>query len=436
MSLKPYPGYKDSGLQWLDSVPIDWSIAKLNQFFQLQHRAVRKVDNTVTAFRDGQVTLRSNRRLDGFTEADKEIGYQGVRPGDLVIHQMDAFAGAIGVSDSEGKSTPVYSVCAPIGEASSYYFAYLLRHLARTGYIEALARGIRERSTDFRWATAKQLELPGPPPAIQQAIVEFLDRETAEIDAFIADQEELIALLNERRAATISHAVTRGLDASAPMKDTGVEWWGEIPAGWRLTPLRFAANFQEGPGIGAVDFRDEGIPLIRVSGVRARFASLNGANHLEPEMVRARWQHFQIREGDLLISASASMGTVSEAGREVAGAVPYTGIIRMNPTRLLTRDFLRLCLQSAMYVNQIDRLKTGSTIQHYGPQHLREMYLPVPPLVEQREISDLVASEVARIDAATADAHEAVKLSRERRAALISAAVTGKIDVRNHGGVE
>src|SRR5258708_36410676 len=113
-------------------------------------RPVREEDGIITAFRDGVVTLRLNRRTEGFTNSLQEIGYQGIRNGDLVIHAMDAFAGAIGVSNSDGKGSPVYSVCTPSGNANSYYYAYLLRHLARSNFILSLARGIRERSTDIR----------------------------------------------------------------------------------------------------------------------------------------------------------------------------------------------------------------------------------------------------------------------------------------------
>ncbi|MFK3677080.1 restriction endonuclease subunit S [Microbacterium sp. NPDC090218] len=273
-------------------------------------------------------------------------------------------------------------------------------------------------------------EIPVPALASQQAVVDFLDRETTEIDAFIADQEELIALLTERRAAAITHAVTKGLDPSAPMNESGLAWLGDLPAQWRLMPFGFAVLYREGPGIGAVDFRDEGVPLIRIAGVRGRFATLAGCNFLDPVAVASRWQRFQIERGDLLVSASASMGTVSEAGSDVVGAIPYTGIIRMKPRGGINRDYLRLFLESSAFMTQIDLLKTGSTIQHYGPEHLRQMYIPVPRERDQKIIAEHLTHQIAELDATIADAREAIALSKERRAALISAAVTGKIDVR------
>src|SRR5690606_6986358 len=193
--------------------------------FELQKRGVREQDQIVTCFRDGTVTLRANKRTEGFTNALKEIGYQGIRKGDLVIHAMDAFAGAIGVSDSDGKSSPVYSACVPRSPSvSAHYYARLLRYMALAGFVSSLAKGIRERSTDFRWSDAAEIFLPVPPAEEQAQIARFLDHETARIDALIEEQQRLIELLKEKRQAVISHAVTKGLDPTVPMKDSGVEW--------------------------------------------------------------------------------------------------------------------------------------------------------------------------------------------------------------------
>lgn len=148
--MKRYAKYKDSGIPWIGEVPEHWLQLRGKNIFTRMARVVEADDDVITCFRDGQVTLRKNRRTDGFTESFKEIGYQGIKPGDLVIHQMDAFAGAIGVSDSKGKGTPVYICLQPKGEQSNFYYAYLLREMARTGYIKSLYRGIRERSSDFR----------------------------------------------------------------------------------------------------------------------------------------------------------------------------------------------------------------------------------------------------------------------------------------------
>ena len=150
---KPYQSYKASGIPWFGEIPGHWLVERGKQLLKKTQKPVSEDDEVITCFRNGDVTLRRNRRTEGFTESLKEIGYQGIRSGDLVIHEMDAFAGSVGVSDSDGKGTPVYSVCEPASNANTYYYALVIREMARSQWILALAKGIRERSTDFRYAT-------------------------------------------------------------------------------------------------------------------------------------------------------------------------------------------------------------------------------------------------------------------------------------------
>lgn len=176
-------------------------------------REVLPGDEVITCFRDGQVTLRKNRRTDGFTNSLKEIGYQGIRTGDLVIHQMDAFAGSIGVSDSDGKGTPVYICCQPkITDCNNYYYAYLLREMARSGFISSLYRGIRERSSDFRFETFAIQYLPIPPNEEQVSIVSAINSMSSKIDTLTTKLNAQIGYLKELKQRIISDAVTGKID--------------------------------------------------------------------------------------------------------------------------------------------------------------------------------------------------------------------------------
>ncbi|WP_019603972.1 restriction endonuclease subunit S [Teredinibacter turnerae] len=238
--LPRYESYKDSEMLWIDKLPAAWRLEKAKWLFKRVERSVRSIDEIVTCFRDGTVTLRSNRRTEGFTNALKEHGYQGVRKGDLVIHAMDAFAGAIGVSDSDGKATPVYAACVPRreNEVNPRFYAYYLRDMALSGFIASLAKGIRERSTDFRFNDFAELLLPIPDFGEQMLIVCFLDKKTTQIDEAIAIKEQQIALLKERKQIIIQKAVTQGLDPNVLMKDSGVDWIGKIPEHWEVIKLK------------------------------------------------------------------------------------------------------------------------------------------------------------------------------------------------------
>ena len=210
--LNPDVPMKDSGIPWIGQIPVHWNIRRAKFMFKKEKREVRSTDRVITCFRDGQVTLRENRRTTGFTESITEIGYQGIRKGDLIIHQMDAFAGSIGVSDSDGKGTSVYHCCTPKGPYIPEYYALVLREMARTGYIQSLYRGIRERSSDFNFQTFGKQYLPIPPEDEQKEIVNFIHTRINKIDTMIEALKAEIDRLTEYKQRLISDVVTGQID--------------------------------------------------------------------------------------------------------------------------------------------------------------------------------------------------------------------------------
>ena len=177
------------------------------------NRPAPKGLGVVTAYRDGAVTLRSNRREEGYTFATSEEGYQEIQPGDVVFHALDGFAGAVGVSDSHGVATPVYHVCTPVSGDDPHYIAQLLRFLGTSGFLETQAPSTRQRSVDFRnWSTFGRIALSLPPAAVQRKIVHDLSEKLAKIDTLIAEAERFIELAKERRSALITAAVTGQID--------------------------------------------------------------------------------------------------------------------------------------------------------------------------------------------------------------------------------
>ena len=208
--LDPNVPMKDSGVDWIGKIPEHWEVRRAKYIFKKENRPVRLEDDVVTCFRDGQVTLRTNRRTEGFTFATKEHGYQGIRKGDLVIHAMDAFAGAIGVSDSDGKSSPVYSACTPVKgvKVNPKYYALYLRNLALGGFIESLAKGIRERSTDFRYKDFSELFFPLPDIETQNKVVLEIEKSHQEIDGGISVLTKQIEKIKEYKTSLINSAVT------------------------------------------------------------------------------------------------------------------------------------------------------------------------------------------------------------------------------------
>ena len=204
--LNPDAEMKDSGIQWIGDMPAHWGVIRGKYILRYMQKPVRENDGVITCFRDGEVTLRSNRREDGFTMSDKEIGYQGIDVGDLVVHGMDGFAGAIGISDSRGKASPVLNVLDT--DQCKRYIMYYLRSMAYSDVFLALATGIRVRSCDLRWNKLAELSYPVPPLDEQNAIVKHIDSVLSKADAVIADKKAQLATLDEYIKSLIFEYVT------------------------------------------------------------------------------------------------------------------------------------------------------------------------------------------------------------------------------------
>ena len=204
--LNPDVEMKDSGIAWVGKCPEHWHLKKGKYLLNLQQKPVLESDGVITCFRDGEVTLRSKRREEGFTIAEKEHGYQGVDTGDLVVHGMDGFAGAIGISDSRGKASPVLNVLDT--EQDKLYVMFYLRSMAYGNIFLAMATGIRVRSCDLRWNKLAELMYPVPPLHEQKEISSYLVSKCAEIDSTISDKQEQLAVLEEYKKSLIYEYVT------------------------------------------------------------------------------------------------------------------------------------------------------------------------------------------------------------------------------------
>ena len=204
--LNPNVEMKDSGIEWIGNMPAHWDVIRGKYILRYMQKPVREDDSVITCFRDGEVTLRRNRREDGFTMSDKEIGYQGIDVGDLVVHGMDGFAGSIGISNSRGKASPVLNVLDT--DQCKRYIMYYLRSMAYSEVFLALATGIRVRSCDLRWNKLAELSYPVPPIEEQEAIVAHIDLVLQKTNDVIADKAEQLDVLESYKKSLIYEYVT------------------------------------------------------------------------------------------------------------------------------------------------------------------------------------------------------------------------------------
>jgi len=422
--LPKYETYKPSGVEWIGEIPTEWNLEKAKWLFSRAERKPLQDDEIVTCFRDGQVTLRKNRRTEGFTTALKEHGYQRICKGDLVIHAMDAFAGAIGVSDSDGKSTPVYAACIPRkkGGVNSYFYAYYMRHLALSGFIVSLAKGIRERSTDFRFNDFSELLLPCPSYEEQTLIANFLDQKTAQIDEAITIKEKQIVLLKERKQIIIQRAVTQGLNPDAPMKDSGVDWIGHIPEHWEIKRVKHI--FKMVMEASEKNNDHELLSVYTGIGVKPR-------KELEERGNKASTTdgYWFVKKGDIVVNKLlAWMGAIGISEYDGVTSPAYDILRPQIPTNgFFYHNLFRSSLCSAelkRHSRGIMDMRLRLYFDKFGV-----VEVPYPPVDEQNSIVRYLEEQTDKIDNAVAVQKSQIEKLKEYKATLINSAVTGKIKV-------
>jgi len=287
---------------------------------------------------------------------------------------------------------------------------------------EIIARSVGVSYPAINASDIARLAIPLPPPAEQRAIAAFLDRECGKIDALVAEQERLIALLKEKRQAVISHAVTKGLDPTAPMKDSGVAWLGQVPAHWEV--VRGRRMFVERDD-RSEDGDETLLTVSHLTGVTPRAEKT--VYMFEAETTEG---YKRCRRGDLVINTlwawMGAMGVAGESGIVSPAYHVYTPKAEVEP------GYVNLLVRMGVFAREAERWSKGvwsSRLRLY-PEEFLKIEFPLAPLAEQRAITKTVAAELVRQDGLTTEAERAITLLKERRAALISAAVTGKIDVR------
>lgn len=424
-----YESYKNSEIDWVGEIPSHWETAKPKYKLKRVTRPIDDEDEVVTCFRDGVVTLRKNRREDGFTNSIKEHGYQQIKPGDLVVHEMDGFEGAIGISDSKGKSTPVYTVVEPDDRVDLRYISYLLREMSKTGKIESLARSIRERTTDFRWNMWSVIHFPFPPIEEQKLISRYLDKKIEQIDRLVDNTQKKIKLLKEQRTLLISQCVTKGIEPNVEMKDCNVEWIGGIPKHWEKSRVKYKCILKTGNSL------NENQKEIYSSEDPLKIPYISSKNiDLEKQLINydsgislpANEQGFVIAPmgSFLIVVEGGSTGNkIGYLDRDVYFVNKLCSIFNLDQTKFVYYYFQSNIIKS-FFKRSIVGLIGGVSVSDIG-----NFFLPLPPLEEQKKISFYLDEKIYNSDILILKNEKRIELLKEYRQSLISSAVTGKIRI-------
>lgn len=440
---KAYPEYKDSAVEWLGKIPCHWKTISISRLFSRTKRSGYTEKELLSVYRDYGVIPKSSRDDNNNKPSEDLSPYQLVQPNDLVMNKMKAWQGSIAISEYEGIVSPAYFVYQPnkilFELAHPKYVHYLLRNPIYVTQYLSRSKGIRVNQWDLDPDEFRNIELLLPDKIEQEKIYSFLDHETAKIDNLIEKQQQLIELLKEKRQAVISHAVTKGLNPDVPMKDSGIEWLGEVPEHWDVSYLKYViANEKnamvDGPFGSSVntetDYVEQGIPVIRTVNITNLGFSSENLKFMRYEKYIQLKRH-SVRPNDVLFSKVGTIGNACILPDSIPEAIlSTTGSCKITLEQgSVIPEYLVYVIQSMN--EQLMQIANSNVQPFLNMSNIRGLNIPLPKLDEQKDILQAININLLKIDDLIDKASKFELLLQERRTALISAAVTGKIDVRD-----
>lgn len=420
MSFPRFPRYRDSSVDWLGELPEHWQVKTFRHVATIRnggdHRPFEVAEGGYPVLGSGGEFARASRYL--YSCPSVLLGRKGTIDNPLYI---DAPFWTV--------DTLYYTeVAADVDPKYLYYFC-------RTIPFDRFQYGSAVPSMTQR--DIYSISVPVPPLAEQSSIARFLDREIGEMERLIAEQQRLIGLLREKRRAVISHAVTNGLNGDAQLKPSGVEWLGDVPAHWEVRSLTSTTTKITNGYVGPTRdiLVDEGVRYLQSLHIKG-----NRISFVTPYFVTEAWSHEHkksiLQTGDVLVVQTGDIGQVAVVTPEFAGSNCHALIVVSPMREQLDGEWLSWCLNSDYGFHTLLSIQTGALHPHLNCGNVKSVMIPVPPLKEQRLIVNYITRQVEELDALTTEAERIIELLRERRAALVSAAVTGKIDVSGLADVD
>jgi len=443
MKYKAYPEYKDSGVEWLGGVPHHWEVIQIKHLSTVKRGASpRPIDDAKYFDDDGEYAWT---RIADVTASDVYLTKAPQKLSDLgssLSVKLEPESLFLSIAGTVGKPC-ITGVKACIHDGFVYFPGLKIpsKFLFYVFAGEQAYKGLGKFGTqlNLNTDTVGGIKIGCASNGELQEIVNFLDLETAKIDTLIEKQQQLIKLLKEKRQAVISHAVTKGLNPNAPMKDSGIEWLGEVPAHWTEKRLGYVAEghktaFVDGPfgsDLKTSDYQDVGVPLIQLNNIRDSQHLLQNMKYITPNKKQELKRHIA-KPGDIVIAKMAEpVARCAVVKKHFLEYVIVADCVKMTPDLgMVNLDYLVWAINSDAVRISAEQVATGTTRIRVNLGELKKLKIPYPPLDEQAAIAEYLGYEASKIDTLIDQAKSMVGLIKERRTALISAAVTGKIDVR------
>lgn len=434
-----YTEYKNSGVEWLEEVPQHWALVPCRAVVDhiVEKNSNNALDNYLSLMANIGVIRYEDKGDIGNKKPDDLSKCKIVRRGQLVINSMNYAIGSYGMSPYDGICSPVYIVLQTKKDIFLERFALrIFENTPFQKYLATFGNGILEHRAAINWEDIKNKYVPLPTLDEQKNILDFLDHETSKIDSLIEKQQQLIQLLKEKRQVVISHAVTKGLNSNVPMKDSGVEWLGEVPEHWTVSKLKYFASIQGGFAFSSDLFIEEGTQVLRIGNVYQNSLSLDRQPIFIASDLVKNFQDFIVKKDDVLMSLTGTLGK-----RDYGFAIKVETddqyllnqrVAKISPNKKIDTDFMVYVLWSESYLTQLYSLPSGTKQANLSNSDVLGIEIVIPPTMEeQKDIARYIKEKLAKFDEMILKAESAIQLMQERRTALISSAVTGKIDVRN-----
>jgi type I restriction enzyme S subunit len=435
MSFPSYQNYKDSGVEWLGDVPEHWEVTALKRHFHIVGGSTPKSETA--SFWGGDILWATPSDLSKINslyldETQRLITADGLAscgtslvPSDSIILSTRAPIGSLAIASLPMCTNQGCKSLVPAESANSKYFAHLLS-------ISTTELNIRGKGTTFLELSGDELgafKVPAPSLPEQTQIAAFLDRETAKIDELVAEQRRLMELLKEKRQAVISHAVTKGLNPDAPMKPSGIEWLEDVPAHWNVKRLKHLSPFiTVGIVVNPSSYLvNEGVPFIYGGDIREGVVDWTNSRRIDAESSEAN-SKTRLKAGDLLTVRVGAPGVTAVVPKECEGGNCASVMLICQGS--FNSDWLCYVMNTRVMRFQVEVVQYGAAQEQFNISHAVNFWVPTPPRAEQDAIVDFLTIETAKFDTLTTEAQRAIDLLQERRTALISAAVTGQLDVR------
>lgn len=430
---QPYPKYKNSNIPWLGEIPEHWEVKRAKWIFrEVDFRSETGNEELLSVSEHFGVIKRKNANVNMF-KAASYIGYKLCNPGDLVINSLWAWSRGLGFSKYHGIVSTAYGVYRPNqNEVSDYqYFHYLLRTKIYVGQYAIRSKGIWISRLQLSDKNFLDIPILIPPKQEQTAIARFLDYKLAKINRFIRKKKQLITLLNEQKAAIINQAVTKGLDPNTKMKDSGIEWLGEIPEHWEVRKLKYVANVVLGKMLCNEDKGDYfKKPYLKSKNIQ--WLNVDISDVEEMWFSNSELEIYRLKKGDLILSEGGEVGKTCMWNDELDECYIQNSAHKVSINSGNLNTYFLYLFNTYGKKGGFDSIVNRVSIAHLTKDKLINIKCLVPPLSEQQQIVSHIEKETAIINTTISKIEKEIALVEEYKTALIAEAVTGKIDVRGY----